>query len=85
MLWTFKKVPMEITKKLTSRLSISIDQRWTRCLVSERKMREAQLAQLFIDLKPKVVKRNVESYRKKFNLKPRTLKILQGKSEELAL
>ena len=46
-------------------------------------MREAQFAKLFTKLKLEVVKRNVESYRKKFNPKARA--ILQGKLEELAL
>ena len=47
-------------------------------------MREDQLAQLFTEQKPDA-KRNVESYRKKFNPKARAYKILQGKSKELAL
>ena len=70
---------MEITEKLPKRLSTAIDQRWSTCLVKERQIREAELAKLFANLKPKVVKRNVESYRKKFNLKVRTIQVLKGK------
>ena len=84
MLWTFKKVPMEITEKLPRRLSIAIDQRWSTCLVKEREIREVELAKLFTNIKPKVVKRNLESYRKKFKLKARDFQVLKGKSEELA-
>ena len=84
MLWTFKKVPMEITKKLPRRLSIAIDQRWSTCLVSERQIREAKLEKLFTNLKLKEIKRNIDSYKKKFNLKARAFQILKGKSEELA-
>ena len=65
MLWTFKKVPMEIIEKLPRRLSIGIDQRWSMCLVKEREVREAKLAKLFSNLKHKEIKRNIESYRKK--------------------
>ena len=66
------------------RLSISIDQKWSRCLVSERQMREEQLEKFFIKIKLDVVKGNVESYRKKFNPKVRSLKILQGKYDEIS-
>ena len=78
-LWTFKKVPMEITKRLPRRLSIAIDQRWSTCLLKEREIREAELAELFSNIKPKIVLRNVESYRKKFNLKARAFQVLNGK------
>ena len=84
-MWTFKKVPIEFIGLLPSKLRISIDQRWTCHLVTKRQMRDAQLAQLFTKLKLDVVKRNVESYRKKFNQKARAFKILQGNSKELAL
>ena len=76
---------MEITKKLPRRLSISIDQKWSTCLVHERKIREAKLALLFTKLKLEAVKKNIWSYKKKFNPKSMAFQILKSQSEELAL
>ena len=84
MMWTLKKVPIEITKKLPRRLRILIDQRWFGCLLNERNLREATLAQLLIDLGSKEMKKHVEKHRGKFNLKYQAFKILQGKFDEVA-
>ena len=53
-------------------------------MINERETRETKLAELFANLKPEVVKSNVESYRKKFNLKAKAFQVLKGKSKELA-
>ena len=56
MMWTFKKAPIEIFEPLPRRLSILIDQRWQRCMLNERQIREATLAQIMKNLGPKEVK-----------------------------
>ena len=49
----------------------------------ERKIREATLANLFIDLKSGQIKNKVQKYSHKFRLKYRTFYILQKKTKEL--
>ena len=79
----FETTPLEISNTIPRKLSNTIEQKWQYCIIIERQIREATLAQKIPIFGKKEIKQVVESYKGRFAPKYQAFNILNNKLEEV--